>query len=183
MSSGAPNFGSKNYDAGGVSIEQTNGILEEDPADEDAQPFRRRQTRTLCPEHRLLMALLETALHLVVTTPAHRRRTSTPWQEAHDWIFSDEVHIFSFRYALEYLDLDVSLPQIRRGIQWKLAANDRRPLLVQSRSAERKRMASDKPLGELKKERFYRNKSKAEAPFVPLEAEPADGGFKQDSTL
>lgn len=134
----APDFGSKHYDAGGTSVEQTNAILEEDPSDTFMRAFVRTPLAT-SPAHRLLVAVLETALHLVVTTRPHRRRTSQPYQEAFTWVFSDADHEFSIVYILEHLHLDQHLRPLREGVLRKLAANDHRPLLIQSRSAERKR--------------------------------------------
>lgn len=156
----------------GFSVEQTNAVLLPDPLDEDATPFRRRQVRALCPEHRLLMALLETACHLVVSMAPHRRRTSLEWQEAHTWIFSDADHAFSFVYACQHLDIDYDMRRMREEIRRRIAANDRRPLLIQSRSAERKRGS-----GRVTKRPYYPSPSRSKA-LLPA----GDGLFKQSST-
>lgn len=145
MANEAWNFGGQGSNAGGVGVEQSNAILQEDPVDEQALPFRRRRVQTVMPEHRLLMAVLETALHCIVSTAPHRRRTSILWQEAYDWVFSDENHLFSFLFACEHLDIDQSATNIRRGITMKLERGDRRPLLFQSRSAGKRRTNTKRP--------------------------------------
>lgn len=124
---------------GALAVQLSNSLLHEDPSDPYTSPFQRTQLQALCSEHRLLMAVLETALHNLVFTRPHLRRCSSTYQEDYAWLWAETDAPFSYKYILQHLGMDMFIDQLRRAIQQRIDAADRRSLLIQSRHAKRPR--------------------------------------------